>query len=210
LKIVFDESEDNLQYKTTLNTPVPIEEALGAAGDLLRAAGDEVAIVVLGGATMNLLGIVRRSTNDVDVIARAFRDEEGVLRLSKAEPFPDSLRAAIRTVARDLDLPPNWMNAEVGAQWDHGLPPWILEDITWRTYGNLHVGLVGRRTLVALKLFAAVDTGPRSVHVQDLLALAPTESELNESRRSVARQDANEGFPSLIEQMIEHVRQHHP
>lgn len=193
-----------------MDTPLPIEEALGAAGDLLRAAGDEVSIVVVGGATMNLLGIVRRSTNDVDVIARAFRDRGGVLRLSQAEPFPDSLRTAIRTVARDFNLPPNWMNAEVGAQWVHGLPPWILEDITWRTYGNLHVGLVGRRTLIALKLFAAVDSGPRSVHAQDLIALAPTDAEWDESRRWVATQDAYDGFPAMIDQMIEHVQRHHP
>jgi hypothetical protein len=133
-----------------------------------------------------------------------------VLHLSPAEPFSDSLRTAIRTVARDFGLPPNWMNAEVGAQWVHGLPPWILEDITWRTYGNLHVGLVGRRTLIALKLFAAVDSGPRSVHAQDLLALTPTGAEWDESRRWVATQDAYEGFPAMIDQMIEHVRRHHP
>jgi hypothetical protein len=173
-----------------LNSPLPIETALAAVGDLLRVAGENASVVIVGGATMNLLGIARRSTNDVDVIARAFRDQEGVLHLSQAEPFPDSLRTAIRTVARDFGLPPNWMNAEVGAQWVQGLPPWILEDITWRTYGNLHVGLVGRRTLIALKLFAAVDSGPRSVHVQDLLALAPTDAELDESRRWVATQDA--------------------
>lgn len=191
-------------------TPIPIEAALTAAGELLRANGDEVAIVVVGGATMNLLGLVHRSTSDVDVIARAYHDGSGVLRLFPAEPFPESLQAAIRTVARDFAIPPNWMNAEVGAQWAHGLPSWILEDITWRSYSSLDVGLVGRRTLIALKLFAAVDSGPRSVHMQDLLALAPTDAELDESRRWVATQDAYEGFPAMVDQMIEHVRRHHP
>jgi hypothetical protein len=159
---------------------------------------------------MNLLGIVRRSTNDVDVIARAYRDPEGGVHLSRAEPFPDSLQTAIRTVARDFGLPPGWMNAEVGAQWGHGLPHWILEDITGRTYGSLHVGLVGRRTLIALKLFAAVDSGPRSVHAQDLVALGPTGAEWEESRRWVATQDAYEGFPALIDWMIEHVGRRSP
>jgi hypothetical protein len=191
-----------------LNTPLPIETALAATGDLLRAVGEEISIVVVGGATMNLLGIVRRSTNDVDVIARAFRDDEGSLSLCQAEPFPASLQTAIRTVARDFGLPANWMNAEVGAQWVHGLPPRILEDITWRTYGNLHVGLVGRGTLIALKLFAAVDSGPRSVHVQDLLAVAPTDAEWEESRRWVSTQDAYDGFLALVDEMIEHVRRH--
>lgn len=102
------------------------------------------------------------------------------------------------------------MNAEVGAQWVHGLPPWILEDLTWRAYGSLHVGLVGRRTFVALKLFAAVDAGPRSVHLQDLLALAPTDAEFEESHRWVTTQDANEEFPSMISDMIEYARRHRP
>lgn len=189
---------------------LPIEEALHAAGDLLRAAGEQVSVVVVGGATLNLLGIVRRSTSDVDVIARAFVDSSGVLRLIQAEPFPASLQTAIRTVARDFGLPEIWMNAAVGAQWVHGLPPWILEDLTWRAYGNLQVGLVGRRTLVALKLFAAVDSGPRSVHLQDLLAIVPTDTELEESRNWVATQDANEAFPSMIDGVIEYVRGHRP
>lgn len=164
---------------------------------------------MVGGATMNLLGIIQRSTNDVDVIARAFRDPDGAVHLSRAEPFPDALRAAIGTVARDFGLSPDWMNADVGAQWVHGLPPWILEDLTWRSYGALRVGLVGRRTLVALKLFAAVNSGPWSVHAQDLIALAPTAAEWNESRRWVATQDAYEAFPALVDEMIEHVRRQH-
>lgn len=181
-----------------------------AAGDLLRAAGEHVSIIVVGGAALNLLGIVRRTTDDVDVIARAVTDSSGVLRLAQAEPFPASLRSAIRTVARDFSLRENWMNAEVGAQWVHGLPPWILEDLTWRAYGNLQVALVGRRTLIALKLFASVDSGPTSVHLQDLLAIVPTDTELEESRRWVATQDANEEFPLMIDGVIGYVRGHRP
>lgn len=191
-----------------MDAPLPIESALTAVGDLLRIAGEEVSLVVVGGATMNLLGIVRRSTSDVDVIARAYRDEHGVLYLAQAEPFPAALRNAIETVARDFGLPNDWMNAEVGSQWVHGLPPWILDETTWRSYGNLHVGLVDRRTLIALKLFASVDSGPRSVHVQDLLALAPTDAEFEEARRWVTTQDVYEGFETMISQVIEHVQQH--
>jgi hypothetical protein len=187
---------------------LPIEEALAAVGELLRASGEKVSIVVVGGATMNLLGFVHRSTNDVDVIARVHRDARGELHLQQAEPFPEGLQHAIRTVARDFDLPENWMNAEVGAQWGYGLPPWILDEITWRTYGNLDVGLVGRRTLIALKLFAAVDSGAGGVHMQDLLALEPTDAELEEAGRWVVTQDAYEGFPALVSRMIEHVRRH--
>lgn len=53
---------------------------------------------------MNLLGIVRRSTSDVDVIARAYRDDRGGLHLAQAEPFPAALQDAIETVARYFGL----------------------------------------------------------------------------------------------------------
>jgi hypothetical protein len=69
----------------------------------------------------------------VDVIARAVFDTQGPTRLIEAEPLPAALQSAIRTVARDLGLSQDWMNAEVGKQWVHGLPRWILSDLTWRT-----------------------------------------------------------------------------
>ena len=113
-----------------------LEEALSAVGELLAAEGEKFAIVVVGGATMNLLGIVRRSTGDVDVIARAHRDATGDWRLEPAEPFPTPLDRAIRTVARDLGLAEGWMNAVVGAQWMQGLPPGLTEGMVWRNYGK--------------------------------------------------------------------------
>jgi len=183
-----------------------LEEALAAVGELLAAEGERSAIVVVGGATMNLLGIVRRSTSDVDVIARAYRDARGDWRLEPAEPFPAALDRAIRTVARDLGLTEGWMNTVVGAQWLHGLPPGLAEDMVWRNYGEgLDVGLVGRRTLIALKLFAAADGDPGSVHAQDLVALRPTEEELESAAVWVRTQDAAAEWASLVEEVIRHV-----
>jgi len=76
-----------------------LEGALAALGEILAAEGNRLAIVVVGGATMNLLGIIRRTTSDIDVIARAHRDETGALRIVPPEPFPPELSQAIRTVA---------------------------------------------------------------------------------------------------------------
>jgi hypothetical protein len=99
------------------------------------------------------------------------------------------------------------MNGEVGAQWTQGLPPRLLEDTVWRNYGGgLDVGLVGRRTLIALKLHAAADRNPSSVHTQDLIALRPTDSELRDAAAWVRTQDMAEEWPLLIDQVIAHVR----
>jgi hypothetical protein len=180
-------------------------EALRACGDLLEAEGQRVRVVVVGGASLNLLGLVQRSTADVDVIARAELHGRR-LTLVRAEPFPTALNRAIERVARDLGLPPDWLNAEIGMQWSQGLPPGIEDDLTWHTFGGLEVGLAGRRTLVALKLFAAADRGPRSVHLQDLIALRPTDDELASAQAWVSGQDAAPEFQQILRQVVEHVR----
>jgi hypothetical protein len=185
----------------------PIDDALRAAGELLSVEGKLFEIVVVGGASLSLLGFVNRTTDDVDVIATAVRDpDSGAVNLNPPpHPLPESLRKAITTVARDFGLRPDWINAEIAAQWRTGLPPGIADDLTWRDYGALQVGLAGRRTLITMKLFAAVDQGPGSVHYQDLVALSPTSQDLEESGRWVRTQDAAPAFAEMVDQVITHV-----
>ncbi|HYH79912.1 MAG TPA: hypothetical protein VEX86_08940 [Longimicrobium sp.] len=113
---------------------------------------------------------------------------------------------AIARVARDFSLPDDWLNTAVAAQWNQGLPPWLGDDLEWRSYDALRVGLAGRRTLITLKLFAAADQSTRSVHAQDLAALAPTDAELEDAAAWVVTQDASPEFPRLVNEIAEHVR----
>ena len=104
--------------------------------------------MVVGGATLNLLGLIDRTTQDVDVIALA-SDPVGAVPalLGPPDPLPDALQRAIVRVARDFGLAPDWINTAIARQWSQGLPPWLPHDITWRRYGGLHVGLVGGERL---------------------------------------------------------------
>ncbi|HEX8829936.1 MAG TPA: hypothetical protein VF705_02165 [Longimicrobium sp.] len=185
-----------------------LPEALAAVGALLAADGAHVAIVVVGGASLNLLGLIGRTTQDVDVIARAVPAPGTAGGLVPPDPLPPVLVRAVARVARDFALPDDWINTVVAKQWSQGLPPWLADDLEWRRYGGLDVGLAGRRTLIALKLFAAVDQSPRSVHAQDLGALAPTDTELEDAAAWVVTQDASPEFPRLVQEMTEHVRAH--
>ena len=121
--------------------------------------------------------------------------------------MPETVVRAARAVARDRDLPADWLNTEIAAQWRTGLPPDLADDLTWRRFGGppggLVLGLVGRRTLITLKLFAAVDRGPRSVHFQDLRALAPTRAELDVAAAQVRTQDESLVFADMVGQVIE-------
>lgn len=164
-----------------------------------------MSIVVVGGASLAARGIVDRTTNDVDVIARV-EEISGELRLSRASPFPAAFAESVERVARDYQLPREWLNSVVDRQWDAGLPPHLMHDVLWKRYSTLSVGYVGRRALISLKLFAAVDQGEKSKHWQDLLVLHPSDKELDEAEAWVEDQDASEQFRDFLRQASERLR----
>jgi hypothetical protein len=191
----------NSVYTTMITDSRHIEQLLRAVGDQLTAAGAPCAIVIIGGAAMNLGGFVSRPTRDVDVLALVTAG-----RIGPAEPLPARLRDAIATVARDYRLPADWMNTGPARQLRTGLPPGLETRLEWRQYGALQVGLVSREDLVAFKLYAAADqTGPGSVHVTDLLALLPTAAELGRAAEWIRTQDPTPEFHGVLERVIAHV-----
>lgn len=182
-----------------------IEELLAALGELLRARGHSCSIVIVGGAALNLLGFVERTTKDVDVAALAKRQGRSRTFLPP-DPLPEPLQNAIATVARDFRLPEDWVNTQVATQWPRELPQFLFRDLQWRSYGSLEVGIVGRSTLIALKLHATVDRDFDTVHYQDLLALTPSDAELEEAKNVVISQDAGSQFPRLVDEVIARVK----
>jgi hypothetical protein len=65
-----------------------IEAALKHVGELLDAEGEAFAIVILGGAALNLLGVVARTTTDVDVLAVARPGDLAAQREISEPPSP--------------------------------------------------------------------------------------------------------------------------
>jgi len=54
-----------------ISNSTDVERALDAVGQILQAEGAKFAIIVIGGAALQLLGVVDRATRDVDVVALA-------------------------------------------------------------------------------------------------------------------------------------------
>ena len=184
-----------------------IDQALLLVGELLQAEGEAVTIVIIGGAALNLLGVTTRTTRDVDVVAIA--DPADRQRLSRPpDPLPDALIRAVKTVARDLDLPDNWLNRGPANQWDVGLPPGFATRLTWRAYAALHVGIADRRDLIFFKLEAAADqpAATNNRHLADLLALRPTPEELTAAAEWVKEKNAGDEYHRIIDNVSEHVR----
>src|SRR3990170_4162044 len=85
--------------------PDRADEVLTALGEQLAAAGERFELVVTGGSALVALGVVRRATRDVDVVALRTGGT-----LVPAEPLPAALAAARDLVARDFGLDPGWLN----------------------------------------------------------------------------------------------------
>ena len=174
-----------------------LEEALQALGSLLESRGQRAEVVVIGGGSLLLLGLIQRPTKDLDVVALV----EGT-RLSTARPLPDWLVEAVRDVARAMELAEDWLNPGPTELLDQGLPPGFMDRVTIRAFGALVVYVAHRSDQVFFKLYAAVDQGPRSKHCADLKQLAPSPDELRAAARWCTTHDPSEGFAEMLRQAL--------
>jgi hypothetical protein len=172
-----------------------LEQALTALAGFLEEAGAErESFVVIGGSALISLGLISRTTRDVDIMA-GVDAERGLV---DPRPLSAALQAAAEGVARELQLDPHWLNTGPADQVLAGLPEGFLTRLTRRDYGPaLTIFLPDRFDLIHLKLFAIMDQG-RGRHSADLSALQPTDDELLTAARWVLTQDAGEVFPRIV------------
>jgi hypothetical protein len=165
----------------------------GALADQLQALGSHMEIVVIGGSALTALGLVRRATRDVDLLAIA---DNGELRL--AEPLPQPLLTARAAVAADFGLAEDWLNAGPTNLLEWGLPEGFMSRLVTRPYGTaLVVHFASRLDQIHFKLFAMVDQGGGR-HESDLRALRPTPGELAAAARWSIKQDPSSGYRSVL------------
>jgi hypothetical protein len=169
-------------------------ELLDALGEQLLATGSTFDLVVIGGSALLARGLIDRATQDVDVVALAGPDG-----LRSAVTLPIELVAAVERVARDFEVPSDWLNSGPADLLRFGLPSGFESRWETRTYGNaLLVRWASRFDQVHFKLYAAVDQAGK--HLRDLEALHPTEDELVAAARWSREHDPSEGFlGALIE-----------
>ncbi len=87
------------------------------------------------------------------------------------------------------------------------MPPGFEERIHWVQFQGLYLGLADRYDLIFLKLYAAADSeGPTSVHYQDLMALQPTDEELDAAAQWIWTQDPSTPFARILDQVLKHAK----
>jgi hypothetical protein len=163
----------------------------------LAANGSEPqAIVVCGGSALILTGAVVRTTRDVDVVALGLGSG-----MASPDPLPEMLVRAARETAEDLGLSPDWLNngpsRGQGGLFQMGLPDGLEQRWTTRAYGShLTAHFVGRLDQIHFKVFAAADRG--GYHIEDLLALDPTDDELVLASRWAMTHDVSDTFRTIL------------
>jgi hypothetical protein len=150
------------------------DRLLSALGEQLGLLGEHYELVVIGGSALLARGLVSRPTRDVDIVALVGSDG-----FMPAEPLPGPLAEASARVARDFDLPADWLNSEPAGMLRLGLPQGFAERLDRREYGPyLAVRFASRLDQVHFKLYALADRGGGGKHEADLRALEPTREEL--------------------------------
>ncbi len=163
--------------------------------------GIPMGLVVCGGTALAALGLVMRTTKDVDILGMVLNTPNGLI-IQKIKEFPRWLIEAANKVGRDFDLPENWLNLGPASQVESGLPEGFEGRLVRRRYGKyLTIYFISRIDQIYFKLYAAVDRG--EYHVQDLHTLKPTQEEIERAAKWVVTQDVSITFKLLLKDFLE-------
>ncbi len=163
--------------------------------------GVPLGLVVCGGTALSALGLVMRTTRDMDVLGSVSETQNGVT-IQSIKKFPEWLVEAANRVGRDFDLPEKWLNLGPTSQVESGLPEGFEKRLVKKVYGQyLTIYFISRIDQIHFKLYASVDQD--GYHVQDLFALKPTENEMEIAAKWVVTQDVSEVFKALLKDFLE-------
>jgi Nucleotidyltransferase of unknown function (DUF6036) len=149
----------------------------------LASRGLTLRAVVIGGAALQLMGVIARPTEDCDVLDPSVPAD--ILRA--ADEFAKLHRAD-----------------GIAAGWFNNGPASLVRNLrqTWTTrlqplYSGTALELLtlGREDLLRSKLFALID---RNIDLPDCVALRPTREELHALLPWLCEQDGNEDWPDYV------------
>jgi hypothetical protein len=145
--------------------------------------------VVIGGAALNLLGIVSRFTRDCDILDPEIPKE--IIEAS-VEFSAEQNKLGSQVAKNWLNNGPISLKSNLPSGWEKRLTP---------VHSGKAIALqcLGRPDLLKTKLYAYCD---RQTDKDDCLALSPNQKELAECLEWVKIQDTNQSWPSHVEKQF--------
>lgn len=145
--------------------------------------------IVVGGAALALLGVITRTTRDVDLLS---------------SPIPPIILRHAKDFARSNGLAENWLN-DAPQTLKKDLPKgWEAKIQTIYQGKALILWTLERQHLIISKLYAACDRDADDA--QDLLAMKPSPKELDDARDRVINLDGNLEWPEHVRSFVERLK----
>lgn len=174
-----------------------LKEILSRLSELISLETNQCfELVVCGGSALIALGLIERTTRDIDVVAVV----KGNL-FADPEPLPAEMIKAAARIAQYSDLPADWLNTGPADIFRMGLPDGFGNRlVTWHVGRNLVIHFISRLDQIHFKLYAAVDRG--GYHITDLMALNPCDNEILQAARWARTHDVSDGFKEMLEFLL--------
>jgi len=182
-----------------LDSAEQIRTLFNSLSEVLEAEGStHIGLIVCGGAALQIMGFVKRTTQDIDIVAFVHNGED-----IYPEPIPEQMQHAILRVAQDYELPDDWLNTGPKASQQLGLPEGLLQRASLEEYGKvLKVWYLSRYDQIHFKFYAVVDSGGPGKHLNDLMALQPQSDEIEAAALWTLTHDTSEGYQMMLLQAL--------
>lgn len=186
-----------------MNRKEEIERALSTLSRRMALTGaEDLEVLCCGASALCVLGLLSRSTMDVDVLG-IISDEKEVV---PCEHFSPEMETAISESGRELGLPDDWFNGSASTLLQRTLPIGALERSKKhrKEFGPcLVVRFLDRMDQVALKLFAEMDSKDGQRHLRDLEEISPTHSEMLHAVTWMMGWKSNQAFRDRLAYLVE-------
>jgi hypothetical protein len=186
-----------------MNRKEEIERALTTLSRRMALSGaEDLEVLCCGASALCALGLLSRTTLDVDVLGIITDDTEVV----PCEHFSPEMESAIEASGRELGLPGDWFNGGASTLLQRSLPTGALERSRKhrKEFGPcLVVRFLDRMDQVALKLFAAMDPKDGQRHLKDLEEISPTRDEIRHAIGWMSSWKSNEAFRERLAYLVE-------
>lgn len=185
-----------------------IEEALKQLNaKIVYAELPSLRLVSCGGASLNIMGWVDRSTSDVDILCEATIGRGGKVRLEARKTLTPQLKKLIAEVGQELGLQEEWLNLGPALLMNFGLPTGIEQRLQPKSFGEgLTLFIISRLDQIHFKMYAAMNPKERSeIHLSDLLELGPSVEEARAAVRWLSKRKHSSAFKKKLKEVLDRI-----
>lgn len=163
------------------NSEFNANEIIPAFDEFLSKEGLRFEAIAIGGSALNILGVVTRTTQDLDLLS---------------SPIPPVIATAAKAFAISQGIQSDWLNTGPIDLIQHFPNNWMNDLVPLYTGQSLKLKTLARQLFINVKFWAICD---RARDIDDLIAMAPTSNELRAAVEWTTPLDGNQHWPQFVQ-----------